>query len=122
MAELKHLLLTRPDLRSKIAAIFAFLEEESDAGLIEFKGDENDVFGDQQILALASKLFLDRDVMLLTSDNNLSRDALKLNQLDSVRGREVCVSRVNKFGFISKYLPQVHEPDRRFGADTVLAM
>lgn len=106
MAELKHLLLTRPELRSKIAALFTFLEEEIEAGRMEVMGESTESFGDQQILSLLSKLFLAQDVMLVTSDKNLSLDALKQNRLMSVKGHEIVVARVNKFGYLSRFTPQ----------------
>ena len=121
-AELKHLLITRPDLRSKIANVFAFLEEEYVAEMIEFQGDETEVFGDQQILSLASKLFLTSDVMLLTYDKNLARDALNLKNLGSIKGHDISVNRVSKHGFISRLLPKTHEPARGYRTATAYVM
>ena len=105
VTELKRHLLNKPELRQRAADVLKLLEEGERDRLVEFLGDETDTFGDQQILSLATKLYVRGDVLLITYDHDLSRDALNLNELHSVQGWEVAVSRLNTHGYLSRYNP-----------------
>ena len=105
VTELKRLYLKKMDLRGKIAAALDLLEEASSAGLVRIYGVDTEDFGDQQILTIATCIRLSAEALFITKDKALSEDILRLNQLDSVRGSMVAVSRINRFGYLSRYVP-----------------
>lgn len=105
ITELKRLYLKKMDLRTKIAAALDLLEEASNDGLVKIYGVTTEDFGDQQILTIATCIRLSTEALFITKDKALSEDILRLNQMDSVRGSMVAVSRINRFGYLSRYIP-----------------
>jgi len=72
-------------------------------GLVKVCGQPGEGFGDQQILTAATRLLTAADLLVITQDNGLSEDLLRLNSLHSVQGRRLAVSRINGYGFLSRY-------------------
>ena len=111
-AELKRLYLRKSELRMKIGAALNRLEEACDDGLVEIYGVDTEDFGDQQLLTIATCIRLNAEALFITKDNALSEDILRLNQLDSVKGSMVAVSRINRFGYLSRYIPLAEREEK----------
>lgn len=65
-------------------------------------GDDLD-FGDQDIYTFVARMRVEKDLLVITFDNKLSEDLVKLNDMMSVSGHRVKVCRLNRHGFLSNY-------------------
>lgn len=100
--ELKGL-RNRPELTDRVNARLMDLIRLKRGGLIRVCGQDGTTFGDQQILAAATRALTTTELLVITQDNGLSEDLLQLNALNSVRGKRLAVSRINSHGFLSRY-------------------
>lgn len=104
--ELKSLLGRKPELREAVLTAAAVLREMEGEGLVRIYGSSGERFGDQQLLAAATRFFTTCELLVITQDNELSADLMHLNRLGSVRGKGLGVSRINRYGYLSRYIPQ----------------
>ena len=104
--ELKSLLERKPELRDTVFAAVGTLRGLQNEGLIRIYGGPAENFGDQQLLAAATRFFTTCELLVITQDNALSADLMNLNRLGSVRGKGLGVSRINRYGYLSRYIPQ----------------
>ncbi len=104
--ELKVLFFKNEELQAKIGGVMEFLEQKEREGIVAICGREGVTFADQQMLSIATGAMLSDTTLIITRDNALSEDILKLNQLASVQGKRVIVNRINKYGYLSRYIPQ----------------
>ena len=106
MAELRTLPLKKPELAERIQAVLPLLSQLHQQGLVRVYGGEEERFGDQHLLTAATRLLTSSPLLVITQDCGLSGDLLRLNQMDSMRERyTVAVSRVNRYGFLSRFQP-----------------
>lgn len=106
VTELRGLAEKKPELRDRIRALSGQLTEYQSEELIEVRGTRGDTFGDKQILATATRLMTDEELLIITQDKGLSEDLLQLNTLRSVRGKRLSVGRINRYGYLNRYIPE----------------
>ena len=103
-SELKNLFFRNEELREKIGSVLELLEQKETEGVVAVCGREGETFADQQMLAIATGALLSDTMLFITRDCHLSEDILHLNGLSSVRGGKVVVNRINKYGYLSRYI------------------
>jgi len=107
VAELRFLPLKKPELAERVQALMPLLSRLQKQGLLRVYGDQGETFGDRQMLAAVTTLLTTSSLLVITQDRNLSNDVLLLNQLDCMRDKQaVAVSRVNQYGYLSRFQPQ----------------
>lgn len=115
VAELQSLGKRKTDLREQIRILFKQLAALKKEGLVSVFGESGETFGDKQLLTTATRFLTSTELLVVTQDNALSNDLIRLNQLDSVRGKQITVCRINRYGYLSRFLPQ----EKRFaGSDS----
>ena len=115
MAELQHLNKNKPELKEQISCLIKQLAALRRERLVTVYGEASETFGDKQFLATATRFMTNTELLVITQDKALSEDLLHLNHLNSVRGKRLSVGRINRYGYISRYLSQ----ERRFaGSDS----
>lgn len=106
VAELRRLGETKPELREQVRVLARNLAALKDEGLVSVYGESGETFGDKQFLATATRFMTSASLLVITQDKALSEDLLHLNCLNSVKGKRLSVSRVNRYGYLSRYLSQ----------------
>ena len=104
VSELQSLLLKKPELSEQIRALIPLLLQLQQQKLLRVYGGQGEGFGDQQLLAVVTRFMTTAPLLVITQDNDLSSDLLHLNQLNSVQGKKVAVSRINRYGYLSRFL------------------
>lgn len=104
IGELKNLAAKKPDLTERIQALLPLLVRMKDQGLLRIFGSSSEDFGDKQVLTAVTRFMTTTPLQVITQDNGLSADLLRLNQLNSVHGKQVAVSRINRYGYLSRFL------------------
>lgn len=56
------------------------------------------------MLEVATKFLTSTELLVITQDNGLSNDLMGLNRLRSVQGKRLSVGRINRYGYLSRYL------------------
>ena len=116
IAELKDLVVRKDELQEQIRELIGQLAALKREGLVSVFGEQSADFGDQQLLAAATRFLTSTELLVITQDNDLSEDLLHLNRLSSVRGKRLTVGRINRYGYLSRYLPR----EKRFaGSDSM---
>ena len=107
VAELRFLPLKKPELAERIQALMPLLSGLQKRGLLRVYGSQGGSFGDRQMLAAVTTLLTTSPLLVITQDRDLSNDVLLLNRLDCMRDKQaVEVSRVNRYGYLSRFQPQ----------------
>ena len=104
--ELKSLLGRKPELREALVTAVGVLRKLQEEGLVRIYGGSAENFGDHQLLTATTRFLTACEVLVITQDNKLSADLMHLNRLGSVRGKGLGVSRINRYGYLSRYIPQ----------------
>ena len=112
VAELQSLGERKVELRDQIRALVKQLAALKREGLVSVYGESTETFGDKQLLATATRFLTSTELLVITQDNALSNDLLHLNRLGSVRGKRLTVGRINRYGYLSRFLTQ----EKRFAA------
>ena len=71
--------------------------------LLEIRGETNDNFSDNVFQVVFTKFRMNYKLLLITQDNDLSKDIDSLNNNKSVKANPVNVKRINQYGFLSDY-------------------
>lgn len=72
-------------------------------GILEIYGDESmDHFADNVFNTQITRLRIQHTVLLITNDIKLGQDILLLNNSKSVRGKNIQVNKVDRFGFLRR--------------------
>ena len=87
--------------------ILPIIKQYSNEGYIDIKYDKSEgagTFADNTFISVFT-MYRDRyDLLLITQDNNLAKEILNLNNSKAVRGtKNIAVSRINKYGFLSPF-------------------
>ncbi|MGI5952946.1 MAG: zinc-ribbon domain containing protein [Dysosmobacter sp.] len=104
LTELRNLADKKPKLTERIRMLLPLMAQMKSQGVLKVYGSTCEDFGDQQMLAVVTRFMTSAQLLVITQDNGLSSDLLRLNQLDSVRGKQVAVSRINRYGYLSRFL------------------
>ena len=104
--ELIGLYTRKPALKEAIQTAFGLLYHLHAQGLIRILGSCEETFGDKQLLAVAMQCMTTCELLVITQDSHLSADLMRLNHLDSVHGKGLGVSCINRYGYLSRYIPQ----------------
>ena len=102
--ELVNLSAKKPELTERIRALLPLMAQLQQQGLLRVYGSPSEDFGDQQMLSAVTRFMTKVPLLVITQDNKLSADLLQLNRLGSVRGQNVAVERINRYGYLSRYL------------------
>lgn len=73
------------------------------AKYVQIRGEASDNFPDNVFLTVFTQFRVKESLLLITQDNDLAQDVLKLNETKSVRGNPVAVQKINKYGFLSAF-------------------
>lgn len=103
-AELRSLLAKKPELRDRIATAAQILAGMKEKGLAAICGGTDETFADKQMLEVATKFLTSTELLVITQDDGLSNDLMGLNRLRSVQGKRLSVGRINRYGYLSRYL------------------
>ena len=106
LAELRSLLTKKPELRERITAAVKILAERKAEGTAVICGEAEASFADRQLLEVATRFMTSTELLVITQDDGLSNDLLGLNRLQSVQGKRLTVGRINRYGYLSRYLTQ----------------
>ena len=106
LAELRSLLTKKLELRERITAAVKILAERKAEGTAVICGDAEASFADKQLLEVATRFMTSTELLVITQDDGLSNDLLGLNRLQSVQGKRLTVGRINRYGYLSRYLTQ----------------
>jgi len=93
----------KPQLQKSARAMLKRIIGLQRLGIIQVFGDETDNFADNVFISVFSKYRVKYRLMLITQDNNLAEDILRLNHSKSVKGYPIKVQRINKNGQLSSY-------------------
>ena len=104
VAELTKLKKTRIDLSAQIHQLLFRLAALRRESLICVYGS-NETFGDRQFLETAIHFMTNSELLVITQDRQLSMDLIEQNRLRSVQGHSIAVSRINSFGYLSRFHP-----------------
>ena len=104
--ELLSLYTRKPALQETIRTVLGLLQYLHEQGVVRILDGDEENFGDQQLLAAAMQFMTSCELLVITQDLHLSADLMRLNRLDSVRGKGLGVSRINRYGYLSRYIPQ----------------
>ena len=74
-----------------------------EAGYVDIRGEKTDNFADNVFQVVFTKFRMNYNLLLITQDNDLAKDILRLNENRSVKAKEVKVNRINKYGFLSEF-------------------
>ena len=101
----------KPQLASQAQKACALLKTYSDVLYVhddcqtsntpsaEPKDSYSGSFADVNLLSIITKKHLTRDILLITQDKALANDALKIVNLESVRGKDIATIRITDSGF-----------------------
>ena len=106
LAELRSLLTKKPELRERITAAVKILAERKAEGTAVICGEAEASFADRQLLEVATRFMTSTELLVITQDDGLSNDLLGLTRLQSVQGKRLPVGRINRYGYLSRYLTQ----------------
>ena len=104
LAELRGLLERKPELQPRIAVAAKTLAGLKAEGLAAVCGEADAAFADKQLLEVATRFMTSTELLVVTQDDGLSNDLLGLNRLQSVQGKRLTVGRINRYGYLSRYL------------------
>ena len=93
----------QPYLINQINAASSWIIQMEKEGVLKIFGESSATFGDPQLLAVVTKMFVNHRVLVIVQDYDLSNDLLDLNRLQSVRGKEIRVCRINRYGYLSRF-------------------
>lgn len=97
----------KPELAENAKKRLILINQMREKGLVEFRGQKSDgIFNDRAVISHLIALNGKYSMMLITQDKGLARDVLKLNMLDSVRGRPIAVRRVDDAGYLALFDPE----------------
>ena len=108
--ELRKLGRTKPELCEQVRTLAGNLAALKDEGLVSVYGESGEDFGDKQFLATATRFMTGASLLVITQDHALSEDLLHLNCLNSVKGKRLSVGRINRYGYLSRYVPREQWP------------
>ena len=75
----------------------------NDNNFIEIRGESSDNFTDNVFQVVFTKYRMNYKLLLITQDNDLSKDIALLNNNKSVKANPVSVKQINQYGFLSNY-------------------
>lgn len=90
-------------LATKAKTCKKILNQLRNAGYVEFRGEKSDNFADNVFQVVFTKFRMTNKLLLITQDNNLAKDILKLNDNKSVKGNPISVQRINQYGYLSDF-------------------
>jgi hypothetical protein len=99
-----------PNLPQRAKKAIETLNMLGKAGLIDFRGEESDNFADNVFMTVFAKFRVNHKLLLITQDNNLTEDILRLNESKSVRRERITVARIGKDGFLYE---RTRKPSRK---------
>ena len=101
----------KPELAENAKRKLILINQMREKGLVEFRGQKSDgTFNDRAVLSHLIALNGKYNMMLITQDKGLARDVLKLNMLDSVKGRPIAVRRIDDAGYLALFDSEKLQP------------
>lgn len=95
--------ISNANLSKRAKEALISLEYLRKKNLLEIRGETNDNFSDNVFQVVFTKFRMNYKLLLITQDNDLSKDIDSLNNNKSVKANPVNVKRINQYGFLSDY-------------------
>lgn len=92
-----------PDLPQKASHALNLVNNLHEKNRISFLGDDDDSFADNVFHVAFTKLRMNDCLLLITEDQKLARDILRLNESESVRAHPVSCQRLSRYGYLAQY-------------------
>ena len=100
-----------PAVSNRANRVFNTLKTLYKGGCCAFLGDKQDPFPDQYFQTIFMKYRTNANMLLITQDNNLAKDIMRLNEIKSVNGKEVQAKRFDYIGHLSRYAWELNKPN-----------
>lgn len=91
------------DLATKAQNAMVQVTRLDNLGLISFQGEDRDTFADNVFLYVFRLHRLQHNLLLITQDNKLGQDILRINEDQCVKGKKVTVRRLTKSGKLGRF-------------------
>lgn len=101
-----------PDLAKKAKQALKEIDTLVSMHYVEIRGEKGDHFADHVFRVVFSRFCMQYKMLLITQDNNLAKDILKINDKNSEMRDQVRTKRLNKFGFLSNYSWNKYDPSK----------
>lgn len=93
----------KPKLQQQSLKVLEALQQLKQEDLVEFRGEETDNFADNVFQVVFTKFRMTHKLLLITQDKDLASDILNLNNIKSVKAKQVHVKRINQRGYLSNF-------------------
>ena len=93
----------KPELSENAKQMLKIVQQLIKAGFVDIRGEKTDNFADNVFQVVFTKFRMTHKLLLITQDNDLSKDIIALNGNKSVRANSVHVKRINQYGYLSNF-------------------
>jgi len=104
--DLQRLVVKNPDLTVQISDVIHLLAGLRLEGLVQVCGNGTDFNSRNQLIQLAEQMLEYTEPLVITQNKRISEELDELNRTRPTIARRLAVSRVNHYGFLSRYIPQ----------------
>lgn len=101
--ELQHVGQTQPEMTQRVNERIHTLLELKREGLVTICGEPSQECGDKQKVATVLEMMKQVEVLVVTQNQDLSRNLLEIGRFGLAGGKHVGVGRINSHGFLSRY-------------------
>jgi len=106
IGDLQRLVMKNPAMTDQVNDIIGLLADLRMQGLVQVVGNGSEPNSRKQIRAIAEELLQHTEPLIITQNNAFSEELVMLNRVRPSYGSRLAVSRVNHYGFLSRYIPQ----------------
>lgn len=104
--DLQRLVVKNPDMTVQISDVIHMLASLRLEGLVQVCGNGTDFNSRSHLLQLAEQMLEYTEPLVITQNKRLSEELVGLNRTRPTVAKRLAVSRVNHYGFLSRYIPQ----------------
>lgn len=104
--DLQRLVIKNPEMTDQISNLIHQLANLRMEGLVQVCGNGTERSFAKHLIKLAEQLLTYTEPLIITQNNRLSEDLVALNRARPTTEKRLAVSRVNHYGFLSRYIPQ----------------
>ena len=104
--DLQRLVVKNPEMTVQISEVIHLLAGLRLEGLVQVCGNGTDFNSRNHLLQLAEEMLEYTEPLVITQNKRLSEELVQLNRTRPTAARRLAVSRVNHYGFLSRYIPQ----------------
>lgn len=117
IGDLQRLVLKNPGMTGQVNELIGLLANLHVNGLVLVCGDSGELNSRKQIRMLAEGLLESSEPLVITQNNAFSEELVMVNRLRPSMSNRLAVSRVNHYGFLSRYIPQSGYVPKATGLD-----